>query len=508
MRQARRTLLIAALVQFIGFPALAADPDRDQTKPTPRQENTSGLAQTEFRIGQTWIPETSARGLSVVLTPEDNARFAALCAQVEKPEQVISLSLSRVRLPITGLEPIRKFTRLQQLKLDHSWLGIQGFQNLGQLTELQELDLTGATIADDWPRVLADLKQLRRLRVGGLINDASLRQLPVLPELQSLDLSHSDVTSAGLDLLSRQPRLTALHLMHQEISAAGIESIAKLPELKCLLLQGARIDAKALAPLAKAPKLTTLNLSGCSAIDDEALKHIGKIHTLTTLYLNNTAITDAGLLELRGLDNLSSLSILAPRVTSRAVGRLKAMPTLLHLSHAPVSLSEGGIEFTPQSTGVKPLLETPDGRVIVKIEKDTEGGPVSSSDDCGWGKVIVKIEEAKERRIARLFDKPSGKAFGLPMYQTSVFTEYDTLPVLCWAFSPDGKYVATGAGSGPHDDRNFEATNVGDIRVWDAKTGEFLATVRGSLGKVKRVAFREDSKTVEYTALRYNIDGP
>ena len=75
-----------------------------------------------------------------------------------------------------------------------------------------------------------------------------------------------------------------------------------------------------------------------------------------------------------------------------------------------------------------------------------------------------------------------------------------------WAFSPDGKYVATATGLGLKEDSDY--TCIGDIRVWDAKTGRLVATVPARLGYVKRVAFREDGKTVEYSAFHFNIDGP
>ena len=77
--------------------------------------------------------------------------------------------------------------------------------------------------------------------------------------------------------------------------------------------------------------------------------------------------------------------------------------------------------------------------------------------------------------------------------------------VKCWAFSPDGKLVATGS--------RCRDGSEGRIYVWDAATGTLAARFRegekerGGLGNVKGLAFSMDGKTVLFDAGEFEIDG-
>ena len=58
------------------------------------------------------------------------------------------------------------------------------------------------------------------------------------------------------------------------------------------------------------------------------------------------------------------------------------------------------------------------------------------------------------------------------------------------AFSPDGKTLASAGGS-PSNPRK-----PGELRLWDAATGEARATLKGHEDTVNAVAFSPDGKTL------------
>jgi WD40 repeat protein len=80
------------------------------------------------------------------------------------------------------------------------------------------------------------------------------------------------------------------------------------------------------------------------------------------------------------------------------------------------------------------------------------------------------------------------------------------LKITCWAFSPDGKLVATGAGYKRVIDGEVQE-NEGEVRVWEVAGGRLLATERRDLGWVTRVAFSADGKTVLVEAEPFEVDG-
>lgn len=69
------------------------------------------------------------------------------------------------------------------------------------------------------------------------------------------------------------------------------------------------------------------------------------------------------------------------------------------------------------------------------------------------------------------------------------------LPPNCWAFSPDGRWLAI--GSSIHQRKQQSAGHVG---VWNVKTAKMVTHCTDPLGKVKRVQFDPDSRTIRILA--------
>src|SRR5581483_7828681 len=68
-----------------------------------------------------------------------------------------------------------------------------------------------------------------------------------------------------------------------------------------------------------------------------------------------------------------------------------------------------------------------------------------------------------------------------------------TLPVLCAAFSPDGKLLATGGGR--WGDANY-APGPGEVKVWDVASRRCLDTLGDHPDRVFSVAFAPDGRTL------------
>jgi WD40 repeat protein len=93
----------------------------------------------------------------------------------------------------------------------------------------------------------------------------------------------------------------------------------------------------------------------------------------------------------------------------------------------------------------------------------------------------------------------SGKPGEVRLWETSTGQCKAALPghpdrVTSVAFSPDGLRIAS--GSGARNDRKRPGVVSGEVRLWDARTGQLLATLRGHDGMVHAVAFSPDGQSL------------
>jgi len=160
------------------------------------------------------------------------------------------------------------------------------------------------------------------------------------------------------------------------------------------------------------------------------VKQLAGLTNLSELCLNNTQVTPAGLERLRGLTRLSVLGLDASQITPIGVAEaFRALPNLQRVERVelPYMMRERGqaptrrgasgsvILFSPGDPAIH-LAESPDGKTAVKLEGDG----------------------------ARLYEKATGNPVGQALSDIGEFQR--RLKITCWAFSPDGKLVATGAG--------------------------------------------------------------
>src|ERR1700722_7637913 len=92
-------------------------------------------------------------------------------------------------------------------------------KELATLKKLRTLDLSHTEVTDAGLKELSPLKQLRTLKLSGSITDTGLKALAALPQLQTLDLHSTDVTDAGLKHLAAFEQLRSLDLGGTKITS-------------------------------------------------------------------------------------------------------------------------------------------------------------------------------------------------------------------------------------------------------------------------------------------------
>jgi Leucine-rich repeat (LRR) protein len=159
-----------------------------------------------------------------------------------------SLNISSVLVTDAGTEALTSLTNLKELTLGGNKLTDAGLQPLRQLPGLTFLDLGGAQRTDSgiWLvsftqpglEAVATLKDLRQLRLEGtLITASGLETIKSLQRLNRLDLHGCPrIADDAIPILAAMPVLESIDLTDTKVTAAGIEKLQRAkPHCRVLL---------------------------------------------------------------------------------------------------------------------------------------------------------------------------------------------------------------------------------------------------------------------------------
>jgi hypothetical protein len=165
------------------------------------------------------------------------------------------------------------------------WIGRLG----GQITRDKAGKIVGVNLRGTW------------------VNDADMLSLAAMPDLETLDLSHTRITDEGMLRLKDAPKISTLNLFYAEwITDQGMTAIRNWKHLKRLNVRGTRIS-------------------------DGTLEIVSRMTRLEALDIAHTSVTDNGLDYLITLVNLKELSLGRGRLTNASLQILKMLPTIAYL---------------------------------------------------------------------------------------------------------------------------------------------------------------------------------
>ncbi len=227
---------------------------------------------------------------------------------------------------------------------------------------------------------------------GTWVGDTDLRRLNDYPALNSLDLSLTHITDAGLQEIKGLRGITNFNLYFaQYVTDEGVAAIQNWKQLR------------------------RLNLHGTKA-GDTALEHIAGMTALESLDVGSTLMTDVGLERLTMLTNLKELTMGGNELGDAGLQALRQMPTLTYLDLSgrqgndknvwTIAMSETGLQAVLTLKNLHELrFACTSTNVGVEDSKLGEVSTLSVTDK--WleeMRVLSKLERLKVQGCKRLND--------------------------------------------------------------------------------------------------------
>lgn len=230
-----------------------------------------------------------------------------------------------------SLSGLASFKHCRSITLPRLGIADDHLRHLEGLTRLEWLDLEwNPAVTDDGLVHLRGLTSLRELHLQYTsVSGAGLRHLQGLTRLTYLTLAGTRVQDGDLAALTAFPFLSILVLDELPIADADLVHLKALP-LTQLWLNQTRITDTGLVEVGQMPRLECLLLADTS-ITDAGLQHLSRLSNLDYLNLDNTAVTDAGLKHLESLARLKRLSAYGTKVTPEGIRQLKQVFPSLHV---------------------------------------------------------------------------------------------------------------------------------------------------------------------------------
>ncbi|MFO0802286.1 MAG: protein kinase [Gemmataceae bacterium] len=385
-----------------------------KTEPPKKEPPVPPIANAdEEREIAKWVLESGGKVVVAWKQADGRETNAEITAAADLPKehlQINNIDFTGVRgLTDEGLAKLKACTNLRILLLNGNRLVTdKGLLVVRELKALKSLYLIGTSITDDGLASVAECNKLTYLNLEGTkVTDAGLARLEQLPDLMSLSLVGSTVSDAALLRIKSLGNLQRLEMRGATIAERGWETLKgfrrlqfldlratkltepKLGELKqslsrCKLVwdggtaepnldvdrkaaewvmsqggQALAVDAeqpiargesrgtgyKAGMPLPKQPfRLTGVHLQEIKTLTDDGLANLKGCEDIRVVSIGATAVTDKGLAHLRDIPDLATLSLAYMKdVTEEGLTHFKSQRSIAQLELNGLKIGNAGV---------------------------------------------------------------------------------------------------------------------------------------------------------------------
>jgi len=204
---------------------------------------------------------------------------------------------------------------------------------------------------------LRQLAQLKSLSFGKGFNDAAVKALGALPELEMLSTNGMDVSDDGVRALTACRKLKTFSIFHpgKGFTGRGLAAFVDLPALERLTVAGspefADAGMEAVVALVQVKEFRTWH----TGVTLEGVKKLRALKNLASLTLGQrlsdtppVTLSDEAVTVLAECPSLESLAFQEARLTLPALTQLKKLPKLKRLTLDGIDIAESDIAALKQ----------------------------------------------------------------------------------------------------------------------------------------------------------------
>jgi hypothetical protein len=236
---------------------------------------------------------------------------------------------------------------------DGSKLAEADFRAIGRLTALKSLTLYKCkALTDATLPLLAGLTNLEEISTDSIqVTDDGLKHFEAFKALKSASFFHisygmKGFTGAGFAHFKALPKLERLTIAGTPFNDEGMAAIGQITQLKDFRTWHTYQTAAGTAQLAKLPALKGLRFGqrlrqwngkpNPLTLDDAAMDDLAKLAALEALYLDEGRLSYAGLVKLKALTKLKSLTLERILIDAADVEKLKTELAGVTVTYKPV----------------------------------------------------------------------------------------------------------------------------------------------------------------------------
>ncbi len=302
-------------------------------------------AKLESRTKGTQITNVDLRGIEIT---------DALAEQVVLLGELEKLTINESAMSIAGWQHLGKIASLQQLDLRDCPIGNEQFQAIvSGMPNLKAIRLSGTsgrtTVDDAGLAALAQTSALKVLALDGLwITDAGLTHVLACKQLAELYAAGTTLNDDAGALLAQLPELKKLRLAKTGFGTRGLEALLPLQLEDLDISEASGIDDASMAVVGKMQTLKRLNLWR-DTVGDAGVAHLAGLTNLQWLNLDNTHLADAGLVHMADMQQLTFLHLGSTGVTDAGMPDLVGLKSLKDLKVTRTAVTEAGVAVVQQA---------------------------------------------------------------------------------------------------------------------------------------------------------------